>query len=109
MDRIKFSDWELDEFISSAISKLGWINPTEIQNDAIPAAIKGFDIIGQARTGSGKTAAFGIPILESCSPSKELQSLILCPTRELAIQVSEEIVNLQGSKGIEICLSLIHI
>ena len=104
MDRIKFSDWELDEFISSAISKLGWINPTEIQNDAIPAAIKGFDIIGQARTGSGKTAAFGIPILESCSPSKELQSLILCPTRELAIQVSEEIVNLQGSKGIEICV-----
>ena len=45
MDRIKFSDWELDEFISSAISKLEWINPTEIQTDAIPAAIKGFDII----------------------------------------------------------------
>ena len=104
MDRIEFSDWELDEFISSAISKLGWTNPTEIQTDAIPAAIKGLDVIGQARTGSGKTAAFGIPILESCSPSKELQSLILCPTRELAIQVSEEIVNLQGSKGIEICV-----
>tara|TARA_B100000003_G_scaffold36712_3_gene30890 strand:+ start:1087 stop:2499 length:1413 start_codon:yes stop_codon:yes gene_type:complete len=103
MSIIEFSDWELDEFISSAISRLGWKNPTEIQTEAVPAGIRGFDIIGQARTGSGKTAAFGIPILETCSPSNGLQSLILCPTRELAIQVSEEIENLQGSKGIDIC------
>ena len=104
MKSIEFSDWELDEFVSSAISKLGWKSPTEIQIDAIPAGIKGRDIIGQARTGSGKTAAFGIPIIQSCKASSGLQSVILCPTRELAIQVSEEMGNLQGKKGIEICV-----
>ena len=65
-------------------------------------ARQGRDIVGQARTGSGKTAAFGIPIIEANEPRGSLQSLILCPTRELAVQVAEEMVSLQGSKGLNI-------
>ena len=63
---------------------------------------KGIDVVGQARTGSGKTAAFGIPILEACEVKKTTQGLVLCPTRELAVQVAEELVTLQGNKGLSI-------
>ena len=62
----KFSDWDIDRNISDAIGKLGWEEPTEIQHEAVPVGRKGIDVVGQARTGSGKTAAFGIPILEAC-------------------------------------------
>ncbi len=98
----RFSDWGLESSISEAISDLGWEEPTEIQVEAIPVARKGIDVVGQARTGSGKTAAFGIPIIESCSPEGSVQAMVLCPTRELAVQVSEEIVSLQGDKGLRI-------
>ncbi|DAC46606.1 MAG TPA: DEAD/DEAH box helicase, partial [Candidatus Thalassarchaeaceae archaeon] len=76
--------------------------PTEIQIESIPHARKGRDIVGQARTGSGKTAAFGIPLLEKCSPTGSIQAIVLCPTRELAVQVSEELSVLQGNKGLSI-------
>ena len=68
--------------------------------ETLAAALAGNDLIGQAQTGSGKTAAFGIPIIESTSAQKVVQSLILCPTRELAIQVADEIAWLQGNKGL---------
>ncbi|SVC90196.1 uncharacterized protein METZ01_LOCUS343050, partial [marine metagenome] len=64
-----FSNWDLEAPIAAAIEALGWTEPTEIQREALPPARQGMDVVGQARTGSGKTAAFGIPILESCSPS----------------------------------------
>ena len=64
-----FTDWDLDVAVATAISNKGWINPTEIQIEAIPVARQGRDVVGQARTGSGKTAAFGIPIIESANPS----------------------------------------
>ncbi|MDP7002699.1 MAG: DEAD/DEAH box helicase [Candidatus Thalassarchaeaceae archaeon] len=102
MDRSNFSSWELDSNISSAIAELGWTEPTEIQLEAIPVARRGIDVVGQARTGSGKTAAFGIPIIERCEPSGETQALVLCPTRELAVQVAEEVAALQGGKGLSV-------
>ena len=98
----KFNEWDLEGSISDALEGLGWKEPTEIQVEAIPVARKGQDVVGQARTGSGKTAAFGIPIIESCEPKRLVQSLILCPTRELAVQVAEEIGLLQGKKGLTI-------
>ena len=97
-----FNAWNLGPHISKAIDGLGWSSPTEIQLEALPVALKGHDVVGQARTGSGKTAAFGIPIIEKCKPGDGLQSLILCPTRELAVQVSEEIDGLQGDKGLSV-------
>ncbi len=97
-----FNAWNLGPHISKAIDGLGWSSPTEIQLEALPVALKGHDVVGQARTGSGKTAAFGIPIIEKCEPGGGLQSLILCPTRELAVQVSEEIDGLQGDKGLSV-------
>ena len=99
---IGFSSWNLDKDIYAAIEKRGWIEPTSIQLEAIPIARKGLDIVGQARTGSGKTAAFGIPLLEKCSNIKSIQALVLCPTRELAVQVAEEMNTLQGDKGLNI-------
>ena len=86
-----FTDWELDSAVAEAISSKGWTTPTEIQLEAIPVARKGRDVVGQARTGSGKTAAFGIPIIEAASASGKPQAIILCPTRELAVQVAEEL------------------
>ena len=84
------------------ISSLEWECLTEVQRDTIPLARSGRDVIGQARTGSGKTAAFGIPILERCQPSGNLQGLVLAPTRELAQQVAEEMNILQGESGLSI-------
>ena len=97
-----FTDWELDSAVAEAISSKGWTTPTEIQLEAIPVARKGRDVVGQARTGSGKTAAFGIPIIEAASASGKPQAIILCPTRELAVQVAEELTWLQGESGLSI-------
>ena len=95
-----FDAWDLEAPISDAIKERGWTQPTEIQIESIPHARKGRDIVGQARTGSGKTAAFGIPLLEKCSPTGSIQAIVLCPTRELAVQVSAELSVLQGKKGL---------
>lgn len=74
---------------------MGFEEASPIQAKAIPIMRSGKDIIGQAQTGTGKTAAFGIPLLEKLEPkNKKLQAVVLCPTRELAIQVAEEIRNL---------------
>ena len=102
MSSLTFNDWQLENSIAEAIKGLGWNEPTQIQSEAVPVARKGNDVVGQARTGSGKTAAFGIPIIESCAPIGATQSLVLCPTRELAVQVAEEMNTLQGDKGLKI-------
>ena len=96
---IGFDKWDLEEPISRAIMERGWAEPTELQVESIPHARKGRDIVGQARTGSGKTAAFGIPILEKCEVSGKIQAIILCPTRELAVQVSEELSYYRARRG----------
>lgn len=87
-----FSELGLSAELLKAIDKLGFEQAAPIQAEAIPVLLTGKDIVGQSQTGSGKTAAFGIPAVEKVDPNKrEVQVLILCPTRELAIQVSEEI------------------
>lgn len=92
METIKFEQMNLSAPIMRAVSDMGFEEASPIQSQAIPIAMTGVDIIGQAQTGTGKTAAFGIPVLEKIDPKlKKLQAIILCPTRELAIQVAEEL------------------
>jgi len=87
-----FSELGLSAEVLQAIKKLGFEQASPIQAEAIPVLLAGKDVVGQSMTGSGKTAAFGIPAVEKVDPAKrEVQVLILCPTRELAVQVSEEI------------------
>jgi ATP-dependent RNA helicase DeaD len=92
MTTSKFTELNLSDEIIKAVSDLGFEEATPIQSLAIPKVMAGLDIIGQAQTGTGKTAAFGIPVLEKIDPkNKNVQAVILCPTRELAIQVCEEL------------------
>lgn len=87
-----FKDLNLSSSILKAISDMGFEETTPIQSRAIPLIIAGLDVIGQAQTGTGKTAAFGIPMLEKIEVRKEaIQGLVVTPTRELAVQVAEEI------------------
>ncbi len=101
-----FKDLQVLETTKQAIEALGFETMTPIQALAIPKAIEGFDIIGQAQTGTGKTFAFGIPMLEKIDTnSKQTQGLIVCPTRELAIQVYKEILKLiKFNKYIKVAL-----
>lgn len=92
MDTVKFEDLGLDTRILRAITEMGFEEPSPIQAKAIPEVMSGRDVIGQAQTGTGKTAAFGIPLLQKIDPkNRKLQAIVLCPTRELAIQVADEI------------------
>lgn len=87
-----FEKLGLDTKILKAISDMGFDSASPIQEQAIPIELEGRDMIGQAQTGTGKTAAFGLPMLMKINPKiKKLQAVILCPTRELAIQVSDEL------------------
>src|SRR6266498_3535406 len=87
-----FSELGLSAELLKAIGKLGFEQAAPIQAESIPAMMAGHDVVGQSQTGSGKTAAFGIPAIEKTDPNlRAVQVLILCPTRELAVQVSEEI------------------
>lgn len=87
----QFEDLGLSKSILKAVEELGFEEPSPIQVLTIPHILGGRDVVGQAQTGTGKTAAFGLPILEMINPKKQsAQALILCPTRELAIQVAEE-------------------
>ena len=95
MDTLQFEDLGLKPQILRGLYKMGFEHPSPIQAKAIPAALEGRDLVGQAQTGTGKTAAFGIPVLQMTDPDiKKVQALILCPTRELAIQVANEIRNM---------------
>ncbi len=90
-----FSELGLSKELLKAVSDLGFEEPTPIQALAIPCLLSGRDMVGQAQTGTGKTAAFGLPLLNQLNlRSKKTQALVLCPTRELAMQVSEEISSL---------------
>ena len=97
-----FSAWGLKDELQAGLVANGWEFATQVQKDTIPIALQGKDVIGQARTGSGKTAAFGLPTMNACQPTGELQALILTPTRELANQVAEELITIQGEAGLTI-------
>jgi ATP-dependent RNA helicase DeaD len=94
-----FSELNLSPDILKAIDRLGYEKAAPIQAEAIPLIMSGSDVVGQSQTGSGKTAAFGIPAVELVDPEvRAVQVIILCPTRELAIQVAEEIFKLSAFK-----------
>ncbi len=95
-----FADLGISPERLAAIEALGWSTPTPIQHQAIPAGMEGKDVVGIAQTGTGKTAAFMVPALERVNVGGGLQVLVLCPTRELAQQVSDDTVAL--SKGTSI-------
>ena len=90
-----FNEFNLSEDILTAIDKLGYKIPSKVQSEVIPRALQGVDLIAKANTGSGKTAAFGIPICERINlEERKPQALVLTPTRELCVQVKEDISNL---------------
>lgn len=91
-DAVRYEDAPIDERIIRAVQEMGFEVMTPIQQQAIPALLEGRDVLGQAQTGTGKTAAFGIPMIQRINPSVEgVQCIILCPTRELAIQAADEL------------------
>ncbi|MCF6137255.1 DEAD/DEAH box helicase [Pseudalkalibacillus berkeleyi] len=97
----KFKDLGIETRTLKAISDMGFEEPTPIQRDSIPVALEGRDLIGQAQTGTGKTAAFGIPIIEKIDKDESgVQALIVTPTRELTIQVAEELNKIGNHKRI---------
>lgn len=92
METIRFDELDVNPQILRGIKEMGFEEATPIQSQAIPVVLSGVDVIGQAQTGTGKTAAFGIPVLQKVDPMlRKTQVLILSPTRELAIQVADEI------------------
>ncbi len=99
----EFKKLGLSEKVIKALEKKGFEKPTPIQELTIPLLLKGNkDVVGKAQTGTGKTACFALPIIERISKSKDVQAIILTPTRELALQVSKEIESLQGDKKFSI-------
>ena len=91
MTVIKYEESGLNGKILRAVTEMGFETMTPIQAEAMPVLMEGKDVIGQAQTGTGKTAAFGIPLLQKINPEvKNVQAIVLCPTRELAIQAAEE-------------------
>src|SRR3954468_17623661 len=98
-----FADLGLREPTLLALQDVGYEQPSPIQEQAIPVMLEGRDIIGQAQTGSGKTAAFGLPLLETVDPEVgEVQALVLTPTRELCIQVTQAIRAYGARKGVAV-------
>ncbi|MDN4523255.1 DEAD/DEAH box helicase [Fictibacillus fluitans] len=97
-----FSELGLSPELLKSINNMGFEEATPIQRDTIPTALKGTDLIGQAQTGTGKTAAFGIPLIEKIDvKSRKIQGIVLAPTRELAVQVGEELNKIGQFKGIK--------
>ncbi len=91
-EKVRYDESGLDEKIIRAVTEMGFEFMSPIQKAAIPVMLEGRDIIGQAQTGTGKTAAFGIPLLQKVDPNnKHLQAVVLCPTRELAMQAADDI------------------
>jgi ATP-dependent RNA helicase DeaD len=98
-----FADLGLSEPLLAALRDVGYESPSPIQEQAIPHLLAGRDVIGQAQTGTGKTAAFGLPMLEFVDPSEhEVQALVLTPTRELCIQVTQAIRAYGVRKGVDV-------
>jgi len=98
-----FQKFDLNEQLLRGISSAGFTEPTPIQQKVIIPLLKGEDLIGQAKTGSGKTAAFGLPLLQKINiQRKVVQSIVLAPTRELAVQITEELRKIGKYTGIRI-------
>ncbi|TAN39721.1 MAG: DEAD/DEAH box helicase [Nitrospirae bacterium] len=101
----KFYDFGISDAVLRSLSDMGFEEPTPIQKIAIPPALAGKDIIGQAQTGTGKTAAFGIPIIEAIQRGKHPCAIVMVPTRELAVQVAEELNRIGQNKAVS-CIAI---
>ncbi len=100
---MKFKELELSPELLKSVERAGFEEATPIQSETIPLAMSGKDVIGQAQTGTGKTAAFGLPMLEKIDTNRnELQGLVISPTRELAIQTQEELYRLGRDKRVRV-------
>jgi ATP-dependent RNA helicase DeaD len=107
MDRMSnkenFQQFGLSPQTLSAVQKMGYERPTQVQRETIPLFLEGLDLVVQSRTGTGKTAAFGIPIVERIDTSRgEIQAVVLTPTRELTVQVRDEIAQIGADKGVRV-------
>src|SRR5262245_38409221 len=93
MQKVKFSELTLlSEEMQQSLRDMGFSEASQIQSGTIPLILEGRDVIGQAQTGTGKTAAFGIPMVEMLDAHvREISAVVLCPTRELSLQVANEI------------------
>lgn len=100
---MKFTELHLAEDILSAVAKVGFVEPSPIQELTIPLALEGKDVIGQAQTGTGKTAAFGLPTLNKIDVTNNVvQALVIAPTRELAVQSQEELFRFGREKKVKV-------
>lgn len=99
---MRFNELNLSREVLQSIEEMGFENPSEVQENTIPKILEGHDLLAQAQTGTGKTASFGIPMIEKIEDNnyESLQALVLVPTRELARQVSEELKNFQNIKNL---------
>lgn len=103
MKQLKFNELGLSEGIVETLTAIGYEQPTPIQEQTIQLALSGRDVLGQAQTGTGKTAAFGLPTIEKINPeNKVIQALVIAPTRELAVQGQEELFRFGKSKGLKV-------
>ena len=92
MKNTRFEDLNIKAPFLKALTDEGYITPTPIQNETIPFVLQGLDVMGMAQTGTGKTAAFGLPIINlTDNHNKNIECVILCPTRELCIQISKDL------------------
>lgn len=107
MEEILFSQLPITDEIMKSIDEMGFSAPTPIQAQSIPLIMEGHDVVGRSQTGTGKTAAFGIPAIQMVDPSLDrrmAQVLLLCPTRELAVQACDELKKLaHHTKGVHVC------
>lgn len=100
---MKFTEFNLSQDIQSAVVTAGFEKASPIQEMTIPLALEGKDVIGQAQTGTGKTAAFGLPTLNKIRTNENIiQALVIAPTRELAVQSQEELFRFGREKGVKV-------
>ncbi|MBN2203047.1 MAG: DEAD/DEAH box helicase [Candidatus Aenigmarchaeota archaeon] len=97
---MKFEELNIESCVLSSLKNIGFEEPTQIQAETIPLIKDGHDVIGQSQTGSGKTAAFGIPLVEKTEKGSGIQALVLSPTRELSIQTAKELEKFSSKKGL---------
>jgi len=98
---MKFTDFNLKDTIQAAVTEAGFTEPSPVQKDAIPIILEGHDIIAQAQTGTGKTAAFGLPAMSMMKADGSVEGLVIVPTRELAMQVSDELFRFGAKSGLK--------
>lgn len=102
----KFSDFTISEQLKKNIISRGYVNPTPIQDQIIPLILEGRDVVGVAKTGTGKTAAFLIPLINKCLLNRNQRVLIITPTRELAVQIRDELVSFSQGLNIDSVLCI---